>query len=331
MPAIPPSILDCAIYLYPSVEHAERGDEVGGSGFLVILPVGADKENPTHGTLWAVSNRHVAKCGHPVVRLNNLDGAHETIQLRDSNWIHHAGGADVAVARIGLSMEHHRFRGISPGSFLRGIDDLGWFAVGSDALMVGRLIGKEGKQKNTPAVRFGNVSMLASLPGLPVDPIPTNSGLPDQNSFLVEMHSRSGFSGSPVFVTNTYPSEVTDEVREGKKPYFTNGKFHLLGVQWGYLPGEEARVETTTETLGVPQNSGLALVVPSWELASLFEQEEVMKIRKEDDERFEEEHPPRRTGVSTTKADEASQSRDAFYRDLDRAIEPDDKPSKEGS
>jgi hypothetical protein len=51
--------------------------------------------------------------------------------------------------------------------------------------MVGRVITHEGKQKNLPSARFGNITMM------PVEPLRHMRGI-NQESFVVEMRSIGG-------------------------------------------------------------------------------------------------------------------------------------------
>ena len=127
--------------------------------------------------------------------------------------------------------------------------------IGSPVFMIGRLMNHEGRFMNTPAVRFGRISMM---PGEPVRN--RDTGL-DQESFLIEMHSISGFSGSPVF-----------SYEEGGASYASNS--WLLGIDWGHLPGPDGSTSA--------DNAGIACIVPSWTLARLlFEDEDVKGQRKE--------------------------------------------------
>jgi len=65
---------------------------------------------------------------------------------------------------------------------------------GDDIFMVGRFITFDGKQRNTPVVRFGQISML------PAEPVEVDGGRAQEEVFLVECRSIGGLSGSPVFV-----------------------------------------------------------------------------------------------------------------------------------
>ncbi len=59
--------------------------------------------------------------------------------------------------------------------------------------MVGRYINQEHRQFDRPVARFGNLAMLP-------EPIHQRERSFEQESFLVDMRSQAGFSGSPVFV-----------------------------------------------------------------------------------------------------------------------------------
>ena len=84
VPRIPDQYLDCVIYLYHSVEDAQRGaiHKNGGSGFLVGIP--AAQGPGWH--LYAVSNRHVVETS-PVIRLNTKAGDIDVLNTSTSNWV----------------------------------------------------------------------------------------------------------------------------------------------------------------------------------------------------------------------------------------------------
>src|SRR5215475_6135267 len=66
MPRLDDQFLDCSIFLYPSVEDAERGERIGGSGFLASVhglyagPYLPGTDSPI-SHFYAVSNRHVVR------------------------------------------------------------------------------------------------------------------------------------------------------------------------------------------------------------------------------------------------------------------------------
>jgi hypothetical protein len=191
VPRIPDDTLDSVIYLYPSVADAESGEKVGGTGFLVGIPSEVH-EGVTYQ--YAVTNSHVIREGNsPVIRLNTQDGATDVLELSRDDWVHHQYGDDLAVCPLEFSLDTHKFSLLARDWFLTKEEmdeyDIG---PGDDVFMAGRFVQHEGRQRNTPVVRFGNLSMM------PYEPVTNMRGI-KQESFIVEMRSLSGFSGSPVF------------------------------------------------------------------------------------------------------------------------------------
>jgi hypothetical protein len=151
--------------------------------------------------------------------------------------------------------------------------------------MVGRFVNHEGRQRNTPTARFGNISMM------PWEPV-RNPLRGAQESFLVETRSLGGYSGSPVFL-HILPYTA----RAGKEGYYMPEQGAgpwLLGVDWGHLPiTEEVKAKNSNteldEDLIVESNSGQMGVVPAWKLRELLYKEEVAEMRKHWDDQIAKE------------------------------------------
>jgi hypothetical protein len=104
-----------------------------------------------------------------------------------------------------------------------------------------------------------------------------------QESFAVEMLSRPGYSGSPVFVWRGPWDTATGM-------YSINGAddhiVRLLGINWGFV-SEHAEVREKTILASLPQversvkyvsqNTGLNGVVPAWRIIDLLESPQVKK------------------------------------------------------
>ena len=152
--------------------------------------------------------------------------------------------------------------------------------------MVGRLLNHQGRQRNIPTVRFGDISMM------PWEPILNQRGLM-QESFLVEMRSLSGYSGSPVFVTVDGYTPRPVAHKGGEIPMEGGGTW-LLGIDWGHLRtygkvvSEKDKQTPIEEDWVVPSNSGQAMVVPAWKLRELLDQEELVVRRKQLDDKLTE-------------------------------------------
>src|ERR1035437_9660989 len=178
--------LNCVVYIYKSERDAHAGEGFGGSGFLVAKPF---RENPGHFAVYAVTNNHVInKCPQTVaVRLNTIDGRSDVIVTNPNDWIRHPDAADIRVIPIKPSGVH-RYSMIPAAMFLSK-DMVRDFNIGlvHDTFVVGRFVNHEGKQRNTPSLRFGNIAMM------PPEPIKDQYGI-DQESFLVECRSIPGYS-----------------------------------------------------------------------------------------------------------------------------------------
>lgn len=320
MPSIEDYLLDSVIYLYPSVSHARDGERAGGTGFLVGVP---SNRHENLVFLYAVTNSHVVgpqEGNSPVIRLNTQDGRTDVIPFTPENWFHHPYRDDVAVCPVDLGPTHHKYSYVPRSMFITEEDITAkQTVVGDDVLFLGRFVTHEGKQRNLPTARFGNIAML------PWEPIRTERGI-NQQSFLVEARSLSGYSGSPVFTWDfTFGGGA--------------GTRQLLGADCGHLRDFKRVVGKDGKPLEdewyVEQNSGMMIVVPAWKLAELLETEELSAMREEE----EREHERLSRGVALDVASsEAPQeegeglTRDQFFDALRKAARPIRRsPDEEGS
>jgi hypothetical protein len=109
--------------------------------------------------------------------------------------------------------------------------------------------------RNIPSVRFGNIAQM------PIEPIEQGRvfGKFQQESFLVEARSVSGFSGSPVFlILHASASRQDPEFR------LSTDVFRLLGIQWGYIqdwePVRDSAEKPVDTGLQVRLNTGMMAV-----------------------------------------------------------------------
>jgi hypothetical protein len=192
MPRINDQILECACYVYDSENDASAGRKAGGAGFLAAVRF---KKVHHCVQIYAVTNEHVIRdVQRPAIRINVPGSGAEVLVPRKRDWTTHPDGDDLAIAAIKIEPFTLPVRYILPEGFLTEeiikTFDLG---PGDETFMIGRFIGHEGKQRNTPTVRFGNISMM------PIEPMRRPNGK-EQKAFLVECRSIPGFSGSPVFI-----------------------------------------------------------------------------------------------------------------------------------
>jgi hypothetical protein len=300
VPPIPRHFLDCSFYLYPCAKSAQDGAEYGGSGFLIHVP--SEHEGFIH--LYALTNKHVVDAGYRFLRLNTADGKFDVIPTDPDGWTFHPEGDDIAVMPIEVTTGRFKWFSVGTESFISQdiLDDYG-MGPGDEAFLIGRLITVAGRQRNTPVVRFGNLSMMAD----PSEPVTLDLGRP-QEAFLVECRSLSGFSGSPVFVrTNqiyrnaeipkallpkpappVQPGDATLTVTQ--RVLMVHGTFGpwLLGIDCAHVPlwrpvYEADRKTETKAGYEVEANTGIAYVIPAWRILDLLNAKELRKARKQDD------------------------------------------------
>jgi hypothetical protein len=281
MARVSDEILDCAIYLYESEMDAKEGVHFGGSGFLVGVPYGASNaveavnlfrtaSARSRAHIYAVTNCHVIDDGYPVIRLNTKEGKSQPIALGEDKWLRYPGGDDLAIAAfMDLDHEMYQFISISTDLFMtkERFENFG-VGVGDDTLMVGRFLNRQDKQSNIPVARFGHLS----APRTEFIDQGTERKKFQQESFLVECHSVSGFSGSPVFVDipedrRSFGS-LPEAARSGRSVTLTlkgrssASSYFFLGVDWGHLC------------------KGMAAVVPAWRLLDLLFDDRMVAMRQ---------------------------------------------------
>jgi trypsin-like peptidase len=296
---ISPSDLNCAFYLYPSEDAARAGAGLGGSGFWVSV---RSNVVPEFWWLYAVSNRHVVHShGASVIRANTKDGSRRIIDSEPTDWVEHPNGHDIAVLPMGEPHPDIELVSVVTGMFAERHDMYGRISVRDEVFMIGRFVNHEGRARNTPSARFGNISMF------PDEPIYIDSKTPPQESFAVELRSTCGYSGSPVFVDVESPI---------KNFYGSVGKLSLLlGVHWGHIV-EPWTVETKIikkvmqagldhderEVDQVSANTGMNGVVPAWRLKELLDLPRFKKVREAE----ENEELERRKTAPGANSDAAS-------------------------
>jgi hypothetical protein len=284
VPRIPPELLDCSVYLYPTASDARAGLHYGGSGFLLgLITEFAPGRFQWH--LYAVTNAHVIRDAEAtVIRLNTKNGEFDVLGTDAASWVCHPGGDDLAVCPFAPS-EVHRFSFVEADRLISRNQVYGITSVvpGMDVFVVGRHIGRDGQQRNTPTVRMGNVAQL------PDEPVELEDGSL-REMFLVDMRSMRGYSGSPAVVFTQYMEikAVPHSVNPSGMRNTWKEDWRLLGVNRGYLI-EETEVYRRKGNVNQPTNmfiegnAGIALIVPAWKLTELLEVDTLKEMRKRAD------------------------------------------------
>ncbi len=310
MPRIPQNVIKGVFYLYANADDARAGRNPGGSGFVVRFDGTLNEVYGRH-FFYGVTNHHVACDGFPVIRLNRLDGGTDILDLNPDQWSFIPNKYDIAAVPLTLDDKIHDVSSISTRQFVieNGRPDI---SVGEDVFMIGLFLDHNGREVNLPSARFGNVSML------PDDRVTIEQSTGYRGiTYVVDMHSRTGFSGSPVYVYRTFGSDLTNvmghdfeqieisQIRAAPGARLTpNGAigtfagrgrlrvhnlFNLLGIhraqfpeKWPFeteKPKVEEQARLIVEGRYVRGWSGMTCVIPAWQIYEVLNMPELKKLR----------------------------------------------------
>jgi hypothetical protein len=258
MPRLTPEMENCTFFMCD-----EKGDP-GGTGFIVA------RDAPAGFHYYAITNKHVyAK--RPNLRVNTVSGKPRVIPLDpDLDWQITPNGPDVAAADItDLVRETDKLSAWGEGSFAttEGMREVN-VGIGDEAVMVGMFYDQHGNDEgNAPVGRFGSMAHLADERFK----IRLHKDYRRDAYHLIDMRSRSGFSGSPVFLYRTSVTDLTafDHTNKSYTLDMNDPCFlMLLGIHCGQFGDRieltKARKKpATTEAYGDPIKEGDDLEIPS--------------------------------------------------------------------
>lgn len=265
MPRIPDRMLESVFYLYPSLSAAEKGENFGGCGFLLLVPFERAKRNH----LYAVTNRHIIDDGSLTLRIATKNDGLLPVDSDDRKWFRHPDGDDLAILLVDfpIRFECTAIDFMTSTFVTKELIQEHDIGIGEEAFSVGRFVNHDGKQTHTPVVRFGNISQM------PAELVRQSNGHL-QESYLVEGRSVGGYSGAPVFIFippwSVRPGRGAAESRQ-YGPWF-------LGINWGHLVDWRPVCDALGRPVGahdprdmqVAQNSGMMAVVPAWKLFEMI-------------------------------------------------------------
>lgn len=326
MPRIADTWVNVAAYIYSSLDAARAGDRFGASGFIVGVPL---EEMPEMAIAYVVTNKHVIKSPSgkkrtPVIRLNRKDGEIECVPTTSDQWTCHPHGDDVAVFPLDIDLTALVISQIEFKDFvtpdLIADEDIG---IGDDTVMVGRFVSHEGKQRNSPSVRFGNIAMMNGETVYNAE-----LGI-NQESFLVETRSLPGYSGSAVLVYSPCSMMDMSRKRYGRARrggLFGTGKLdehdiralvdskgpYLLGIDWCHIQRKAPILSRDGRPMDdgwyVEENTGMAGVVPAWRVADILKSEEFVMQRKESSDQIAREHANSSVSLDSAEPHEPTQT-----------------------
>lgn len=294
MPRIDHKVLDSVFFLYQSVEDADQGAKAVGTGFVVSMGGGLFDSVASY---YGVTNWHVAvRDAASVIRLRLLSGNFQIIELGPEDWTFIPGQDDIAVVELPLEDAQRKVHGIHETMFLTSLGDARMnIGVGEDVFMLGLFVNHEGHVTGVPKARFGNISMMASADA-PIEQPTKFRG----EGYIIDMHSRDGFSGSPVFVYRTIGGDLTDPKSgslgmssidaynmnfgfPGHLKLFDRTLWKFLGVHWGQFDEPlEVLEQAESSRFGkvvVKARSGMTCVIPSWRLLQVLNHPKFVNAR----------------------------------------------------
>ena len=221
-------LLNSTFLLYKTKEDAEREVDPQGTGFFVAVPF---RNDPKSYHLHGVTNWHVAinYLPAPCIRINTFCGKGKVLDFDPSEWVCEEDSYDIAISPpllLNPKLEIFSPLGLdlfmSPEEELR--DEIG---PCDDVFMTGLFVDDIRDAYHSPAFRFGHISLMNAQ-------VLQETGYMGR-SIMLDMNSRSGFSGSPVFVFRTLGSHFIEQAQPGQ--VLTGGGHYmkLLGIHWGQV------------------------------------------------------------------------------------------------
>jgi hypothetical protein len=306
MPTLRKELNDSVFYLYG--RDPETGKIVGpqGTGFLVARA--GNTAWPT-AHYYAIRNWHVAvQGGASIIRFNTKDGGTRYLEYDPSDWLFNPGGDDIAAVDITADIrETDQIFVQSEESFLT-LDIIQEYVIGfgEDVFMIGMFASHHGGERNIPAARFGNLSMLANSEA----PILLENGS-ERPAHLADMRSRGGFSGSPVFIYRTPSGNLSTplmhRIKDPQPTGYSGSQMRtrrewfvgLLGVHCGQFwetievrkdnSKKERRGDPIVEGDKLSIQGGMTIVAPAWRVTDLLDSEAFETMRRQRQPEMENE------------------------------------------
>lgn len=326
MPRIADALTRTIIYLYQTIEDAENGTPSGGTGFLVGVPYEQKFNDRNRYHTYLVTNEHVIGSNVKAGRINQIDGQAIGFPIEGDEWTFHPDGDDLGVIPVVMdkSICDHTF--LPSEMFIdKNFIDEHDIGLGDEVFIIGRFQYHEGRKRNYPSARFGN---LAQMPNEPIRVKRAANYTALQEAFLVEMRSIGGYSGSPAFIyIPPYTHRMTKTPR-GVSPTFY---VRLLGIDFGHLSTKDPIKNNDNNKIDgwhVEGNSAMTGVIPAWKLMELLNIDKLKKQRAEAEELYAQQQPKEDTPnmvldtISVGEDNETPLSKEEFEAALRKATRP---------
>lgn len=279
MPRIAENLDRCVFFLFGHSPKTGQLIGPGATGFFV----GKSSESLDYiSHIYAVTNRHVV-ANWSCIRVNEEDHKTRLLEFDPSEWIW-SDTDDLAALDVTdffpsdphTLQPHHQISWVH--DFQLTSKESAWsrdIGIGDQIVMLGLFTDHSGSKRNVPVGRFGLLSAT------PDDDVPVRLWEGDMHArpaYLGDMRSRSGFSGSPVWVWRTPYDDMNEVGLNGLAQRFNprNTLFSLLGVHRGQFKEQTIVTYVDAER---PLKSGdsidiassMTVIVPAWEVASLLD------------------------------------------------------------
>jgi len=363
MPALSRNLQSTVFFLYRT--HPKSGEIDGpcGTGVIVGLPNGAI--DPARFVAvrhaYAVTCHHNLAVGASIIRINTSDGKSRDIEFEPHEWQFIRGADDLCAVDITDRQAATDDIMCIPRNLcaVRDFIKLNDVGVGEDGFMLGLFEPVVSQRRNIIAGRFGNVALLAQ------DDHPIEQGHGRlRPSHIFDMHSRPGFSGSPVFIYRTPSTDLRDIHMQRLKLMFgapetlsepdwaknmqdaQNTFLMLLGIHSAqYNDIVEAKKVATASNrvrgnipLEIP--GSMTVVVPAWEALRLIEENstfiaqrqarEVEDAKRMDRRPIPERAPTKRGAPDAETAAAKPEENPAHREDFNRLVSAASKSKPKG-
>jgi hypothetical protein len=244
-----------------------------GTAFLVQYPSPSD---PKKFIPLVITAKHVLGDFSKVYgRFNTQVGTqtalveYDIAALKNSNdyWEHEDPGVDIAVFRT-LHFKEVKYEAIPQDLIAKREDFLTEDIKQTDRVIFpGLLTNFMGQSKNFPVMKDGSIALIPNE-AVPIKyKVGSKEICTNQELIFLNGISIPGLSGCPVFLWPGPRLKGNAFNIGGQKPF-------LLGVMHGFypaLPREVIKAETTESKFFYQDNSGVAIIFPSWRLREILE------------------------------------------------------------
>lgn len=261
---ISPQVKKCVAFIF--VQDSTGTLQPAGTGFFV----GIESKTDSITFIYFVTAKHVIKdttqkyLDRIFIRLNKRSGNSDTLALnlfhngRPVFFIHPDPTVDIAVIPMAPDVRVYDYMYI-PSDMIttRELFRKENIQAGDDVFFTGLFLSHFGRSINLPIVRFGKVALISD------EKVLWNRVLTEL--YLIETTSYGGNSGSPLFF-NFEPTRIPGVIEVGKP------RLYLAGILIGYFYVSTVPdwIETKRKFLWAFENSGIAAVVPAYQLDDIL-------------------------------------------------------------